>query len=201
MFAQRLKKLRQEKNLLQSQLAEEIGISNRTISMYEQGNSEPNTEILIKLSHFFNVSIDYLVGNSNCKNVEKHVFSKATGLTEEIINLLETNRDYHFLYFDRSLINIKETVSLNANYQKNSSEILNDFIEYYFDNLVETIYNYLSIGVMELCGEPKQDGLAYNVENIKMGYLYELQSKFVDFIKQQEKDNSNRVAEKMKNNN
>ena len=70
MFAQRLKDLRQEKKISQTELASALNISNRTISMYEQGNSEPNVEILSKIADYFNVTADYLIGRTSCRNIE-----------------------------------------------------------------------------------------------------------------------------------
>lgn len=61
----RLKFLREEKNLLQEELGKIIGVSGRSIGNYETGNRDMSTKIQKKLANFFNVSIDYLVGNSD----------------------------------------------------------------------------------------------------------------------------------------
>lgn len=62
MFKERLKQLRNERNLTQSELAKAIGVSAATIGNYEQGTREPrNNEMWKKLAYFFNVSIDYLM--------------------------------------------------------------------------------------------------------------------------------------------
>ena len=58
----RIRDLREDKDLRQSDLAEMVGIDQRTISNYETGKSNPDSNALIKLADFFNVSIDYLVG-------------------------------------------------------------------------------------------------------------------------------------------
>ena len=58
----RIRDLREDRDLRQSDLAELIGIDQRTISNYETGKSKPDSDALIRLADFFNVSIDYLVG-------------------------------------------------------------------------------------------------------------------------------------------
>lgn len=64
----RLKLLREEKNLLQEELGKIIGVSGRAIGNYETENRDMSTEVLKKLSDFFGVSIDYILGNSDNKN-------------------------------------------------------------------------------------------------------------------------------------
>lgn len=67
----RLKELRIEKGLLQSDIAKIIDKSERTVGFYETGERDMNTETLAILSDFFNCSIDYLLGKSDIRNPEK----------------------------------------------------------------------------------------------------------------------------------
>lgn len=53
---------RRKKKLTQTQLAEQIGVSRITINKWETGKSTPSVEMLLKLSEYFNVSVDYLLG-------------------------------------------------------------------------------------------------------------------------------------------
>lgn len=57
----RIRDLREDMDLRQSDLAEKTGIDQRTISNYETGKTAPDAYTLIKLADFFGVSIDYLV--------------------------------------------------------------------------------------------------------------------------------------------
>lgn len=75
MFGDRLKKLREDKDLRQKELAKIIGLSDRTIGMYEQGRREPDFNTLTKLADFFNVSIDYLLGRTDQKKISKKSYS------------------------------------------------------------------------------------------------------------------------------
>ena len=62
LFAERLKQLRKEQNISQETLSHEIFVSQESISAYELGKHFPTLDILIKLSDYFGVSMDYLMG-------------------------------------------------------------------------------------------------------------------------------------------
>ncbi len=57
----RIRDLREDMDLRQSDLAEKTGIDQRTISNYETGKTAPDAYSLIRLADFFGVSIDYLL--------------------------------------------------------------------------------------------------------------------------------------------
>ncbi len=88
----RLKELRLEKGLLQSDIAKIINKGERTVGFYETGERDMGTETLSKLSDFFNCSIDYLLGKSDIRNPEdtdnfKFAYHKeAEGLSDEEIS-------------------------------------------------------------------------------------------------------------------
>ena len=60
-FGENLQKLRKRKNISQERLAEELGVSRQTIGKWENGTTYPETECLIQISDFFDVSIDTLL--------------------------------------------------------------------------------------------------------------------------------------------
>ena len=64
-FAERLKELREENNLTQSDLAKQINISIACINRWEKKLRIPNIESIIILCNFFNVTSDYLIGLEN----------------------------------------------------------------------------------------------------------------------------------------
>ena len=61
----RIKDLREDADMRQIDLANAVGIDQRTISNYETGKTYPDSFALIKLADYFNVSIDYLVGRTD----------------------------------------------------------------------------------------------------------------------------------------
>ena len=60
-FSENLKNLRQSKNLTQNQLAQTLGVDQRTISAWEKGVCEPSFEILAKLCEFFDEDFNGLL--------------------------------------------------------------------------------------------------------------------------------------------
>lgn len=62
-FGQILKELRTERGLSQRELGEAIGFCNQTVSFWESGQREPDLDTLLILGKFFDVSVDYLLGN------------------------------------------------------------------------------------------------------------------------------------------
>lgn len=64
-FAARLKELRLRKELSQNDLANILGLSKSTISMYERGEREPDFETLESIADFFNVDMNHLLGNDD----------------------------------------------------------------------------------------------------------------------------------------
>ena len=64
LFSDRVKELRKSKGLTQRQVANALGITERSYQRYEAENN-PNNETLIKLADYFDVSTDYLLGRSD----------------------------------------------------------------------------------------------------------------------------------------
>lgn len=64
-FSERLKELRQEKNISTRTLASAIGVSNSIISKWEKGQRTPTIDNLYNLAVFFGVSADFLIGLSD----------------------------------------------------------------------------------------------------------------------------------------
>ena len=56
-----LRKIRKKKNLNQLKVAMDLNISRESISYYENGKREPSLALLVQISEYFNVSIDYLI--------------------------------------------------------------------------------------------------------------------------------------------
>ena len=57
----RIRELRQEKGLNQTQMAKILGMSQTGYSKYETGENDVPTEILIKLANYYSVSVDYIL--------------------------------------------------------------------------------------------------------------------------------------------
>ena len=65
LFTDRLLQLRKEASLNQSQLAEALGTTQRKISYWETGKTEPDLASLLLIAEYFNVTTDYLLGKTD----------------------------------------------------------------------------------------------------------------------------------------
>ena len=79
-----LKDLRREKGITQEQLAEELGVSGRTISRWETGNNMPDISLLVEIAEFFDVSIPEIIKGER----------KSESMREEAKEIAETMSDY-----------------------------------------------------------------------------------------------------------
>jgi putative transcriptional regulator len=86
-FSERLKDLRKQVGLTQVDVAEKLGISQPAYASWERGVKKPTQENLVKIAQVLNVSVDYLVGNSEEKsdeldNIELLFRMNSKGLTD-----------------------------------------------------------------------------------------------------------------------
>ena len=61
-FTERLKKLRKDKGATQKDIANMLGLAERTYREYEAGGIDPPTSKAMKLAEYYGVSVDYLMG-------------------------------------------------------------------------------------------------------------------------------------------
>lgn len=86
-FGERLKMLREEKNLNQTELAALFGLTQNAFSAYERGLREPNIEKMTQIADFFGVSLDFLFGRTNDR---KKTYSP---MTRELLDVLHLSDD------------------------------------------------------------------------------------------------------------
>ncbi len=65
-FAERLLELRKEKNISQAELAKNIKVSYSVVCYWETDRSEPTAPNLVKIADYFGVSVDFLLGRTDC---------------------------------------------------------------------------------------------------------------------------------------
>ncbi len=65
----RIRDLREDKDLTQKQMGEILSCSQRVYSNYECGDLDLPTEILVKIADYHNVSVDYILGRTDKKEV------------------------------------------------------------------------------------------------------------------------------------
>ena len=88
----RLRELRMEKGLLQSDIAKIIKKTDRAVGQYEREERDPSSETWIKLANFFDVSLDYLLGKTDKKDSRNQIDDV---INEEMIGM--SKEDYNKL--------------------------------------------------------------------------------------------------------
>lgn len=91
-FSDRLKDLRNSKGLTQQDLADILKVERPTIAGYETKGKQPDYEKLLILSEYFNVSIDWLLGNSEIKEQAEKILERSND--SEYTIALHDNRGY-----------------------------------------------------------------------------------------------------------
>jgi transcriptional regulator with XRE-family HTH domain len=122
-FTQRLKESRKNKKLTQSEVAKKLEIATSTYSNYEQGTRFPDKETLIKLSKFYEVSIDYLLGETDNKLSEDNIAAMIADDPDllDFFNTINNNDESKRLF--------KHTKGLSSKSIKQIIEIIKTFEE------------------------------------------------------------------------
>lgn len=87
-FSDKIKALRQEKGITQSELASKLGITTTALSFFESGSRIPNIEVLKSMAVIFGVSSDYLLGLSEKKDINSNLKTYAD-MIRCIVSLFE----------------------------------------------------------------------------------------------------------------
>lgn len=88
MIAERIRALREQADMTQSELARRLGITRSSVNAWEMGISVPSTQYLMRLAEIFQVSTDYLLGRTGMATVS------VAGLSEGDIRLVHTIIDH-----------------------------------------------------------------------------------------------------------
>jgi len=72
-FQHLLNKLRTEKKLSQSKLAEKLGVSHQAVQKWESGETTPDVEKLVKIANFFGVTLDFLLFGTSARAAEERM--------------------------------------------------------------------------------------------------------------------------------
>lgn len=78
-FAARLKQLRKQRGMTQTEVAAAIGVTRSVVSLYETEMRQPSPDMIVALARLYSVSTDYLLRGDNCSFVD------VSGLSEQEI--------------------------------------------------------------------------------------------------------------------
>ena len=87
MFGNTLKAVRLQQKLTQRQIAEALNVSSPTYCTYEKGKSEPNYEILVRLSYILHCPLDLLLQRDNIVGDSKNIAGMINEIDETIDSL------------------------------------------------------------------------------------------------------------------
>ena len=99
----RISQLRKQHNLSQAELAQKVGASRTIIGNYERDTNTPSIDMLAKIAHTFNVSVDYLIGEGQLSSYDKEVVKRI----EAIQQLDADTKDKLFFLIDNVIQNFK----------------------------------------------------------------------------------------------
>lgn len=94
-FSYNLVSLMEENNMKQNVVADQIGVSEVTISRYISGKRTPRLDIIIKIANLFNVSTDFLLGISSNPNQLTNSGNLNTDISEIAHKLYSLKSDEH----------------------------------------------------------------------------------------------------------
>ena len=78
----KIKELRQGRNLTQSILAQRLGVTKSVVSGYENSTTYPSFDVLLGIADIFNVTTDYLLGKEKTRQIN------TSGLTESQVEMV-----------------------------------------------------------------------------------------------------------------
>jgi len=113
-FGEKLKLLRYEKGLTQDDIGYLLNVTKSCISCYENGTRQPSVDVLVELSIYFNVSIDFLLGMEKVNNKSK----RQAGITVKDISLIKELKNNPLMYQEiisdipNSVLKIREVFAI-----------------------------------------------------------------------------------------
>lgn len=112
-YCQILKDLRKENGYTQNYVATQISVEVKTYRSWEIGYYKDNVQMFPKidndkleaLADLYNVSVDYILGRSNCTSVENQKIKEITGLSNDAIETLKSLKNVYEFDKDMKIFN------------------------------------------------------------------------------------------------
>lgn len=155
-IGKRINALLAKKFKRQKDLATALGVNDNTISYFVSGKRMPNTEQIIKISDFFGVSADYLLGLSDTPTTDKDIqfICEYTGLSEKSVEKLHTKLANSIMKKsidgEKVFVDGEKVFEIVAKiFGKEMSEVKNDYTNG-DENTRSTIENYAAVYLREI---------------------------------------------------
>jgi len=99
-ISERIKNLRVNLKMTQTQLAKNAGLTSAAISQFEAGTRKPSFDALSKLANAFNVSTDFLLGKKEEEQNEIQIADEYIEMIRNIMNFSEENKQLMFEFYE-----------------------------------------------------------------------------------------------------
>ena len=105
MFSVRLKAMRKDKKETQEDIARLLKVQRTTVGEYERGNIRPPMDKMKILADHFEVSVDYLMGNTNFQTAEERNEESPNDVSKAMKKILEDlQKNQHAMMFDGEIL-------------------------------------------------------------------------------------------------
>lgn len=140
----RLKELRREKKLSQKEIADFLGVNEKTISRWEKSESTIKSDKAHKLADFFGVSVGYLLGYTNFKNTDDYFNSIDDILDIDVLNSIDTigekNLPLVFDFFKESFIEEYSKIETLVNGESVDRWNMEESVKVAMGNVMENLW-------------------------------------------------------------
>lgn len=99
-FAENLKRLRSERKISLREMATDLNFSHSAIYLWENNKREPTLEMLVKLSEYFKVSVNEIIGTKNFGTNEVSPLENLTEKQQNLIKKIKTMNDAQCIRLD-----------------------------------------------------------------------------------------------------
>ena len=155
-IAERIKSSRKSKGFTQVELAENMGISPMTIRRWEWGERTPNAELIPKLAEVLDVSVEYLMGLNDEKNVMKRLLENISSQEtfREIKSTSEKSHSCFEMDYWSDVVDSALAVAFSGDIQKIKE--VHRMLKLALSSL-EKMSDFLNIPVLDNSNEPKSE--------------------------------------------
>ena len=123
-FVERIKKVRDELGVSQEQLAEKLNISRQAVAKWEAGTAMPDIVNLIEISNIFQVSLDYLLKDTNCSGTTTAAMCE----NFEIISFVAEAKKSTYANFSAGKVESSRPASTDLAYESGDFKYLDTFV-------------------------------------------------------------------------
>lgn len=169
MLGIRLKELRKQRNITQSELASALNVAKTTIAAYEQEVNEPSSSMLGRLADYFNVTTDYLIGRTEGKTSDLQALYEEIGLSESSISFLKSLVEVRNAY-PPDVSNVAKSIPLPCidfclSQGQLSFELFDSIFSYFLVNIADDNNLYIS----------ENGDISFSLSgNVEGSYLYQV---------------------------